>query len=83
MDPTQLVDWLTKLGPFAVAGVFAYVWKLEREERKLQQAAKDTANQKLLDVALDSAKAMAAQGEATRNELRALREAYERPRESK
>lgn len=75
MDPTALVDWLTKLGPYAVAGILAVWLKLERAERVAAQADANQLRDKRTAEMRESVSALAELGEATRRTLEELRAA--------
>ncbi len=72
MDPVALVDWLTKLGPYAVAGLLAVWLVLERKERITAQADARELRDKRAEELKDGAEALAELGEAMRTALREL-----------
>jgi hypothetical protein len=69
MDPTTLVDWLTTLGPYAVAGILAFWLKLERAERIAAQADANSQRDQRAAEMKESTGALAELGEATRKTL--------------
>ena len=73
MDPVTLVDWLTKLGPYAVAGLLAFWLKLERAERVAAQKDANELRDKRAQEMKERSDALAELGEATRRTLDELR----------
>lgn len=69
MDAVTLVDWLTKLGPFALAGVFAFWLKLERAERIAAQSDANVQREKRTSEMRERTEALAELGEAVRKTL--------------
>jgi len=69
VDPVTLIDWLTKLGPYAVAGILAFWLKLERAERVAAQADANTQRDQRTAEMKDRTEALAELGEATRRTL--------------
>lgn len=70
VDPETLVNWLTALGPWAVAGLLAYWLKLERAERIAAQTEATALRDQIADERQETAKALAEFGEAMRNKIR-------------
>jgi hypothetical protein len=72
MDPVTLVEWLAKLGPWAVAGILAFWLKLERAERVAAQADANAQRDQRTTEMQDRTEALAALGEATRKAIDGL-----------
>lgn len=72
MSPEALVDWLTKLGPWAVAGIVAYWLYLERKERINAQAEAKNLRIQIADERKETAMLLAELGEKTRDRMREL-----------
>jgi hypothetical protein len=72
MDPTALVEWLTKLGPWAVAGILVVWLSLERKERVAAQQDASKVRDELKSELKAGGGALAELGESTRSTLREL-----------
>jgi len=72
MDPTAIVEWLSELGPWAVAGILVVWLSLERKERvAAQQDASKVRDELKLELKAGGG-ALAELGESTRSTLREL-----------